>query len=534
MVLSVTVSQLSAPSAVLPRLRASQPRTTPSTRPSRIWTLNEGIRRRRPRELSVVVEDTGFLPFGSRPGGARGRRESAVPGGTRTRASRRRGHGREGARPRSAGRQEVPTVVVGGVVSGSTTRPGRTQHAGLTTKVDVVAHGEVPGVEHARSKKKDRPRGAGRGPTYSRRPASGKWWGPGVGGLTGAAHRHVPRFARGWLPGPPRTGPRAAASPNPFRPVSACSTVRHETREATCSTTGRFAPAPTRRPGRAHAPPAAAGAGRRGAGPRAQRARPQLPPAGRRDRRRRGLVGHRRPRPPLPRLPRRVLRPQLRTPPPRPGRRGHRPAGEDHAHLPGLRPRAARALRRGGDAADRHRDDAADEHRRRGGGDGGQGRPQVGLRRQGRAGRPGHHRRRRGRVPRADHDDGLDELRPRGPRRLRAVHAGLPDRPLRRRRRRRGRRGRDDRGGARRAHPGRGRRRRPAGGLPAPAAQPVHGGRRAARPRRGPVRAGPDRDHPRAGPHRGARGPHRPGQGAGRRASCPSPPWSAGATCWAS
>ena len=96
----------------------------------------------------------------------------------------------------------------------------------------------------------------------------------------------------------------------------------------------------------------------------------------------------------------------------------------------------------------RHGDGAADEHRGRGGGDGGQDGPQVGLPRQGRARRPGEDHRRRRQLPRPyDHDRQLLH-RPRGPGGLRPVHPRVRDRPLRRPRRDGGRGRRRHRGGA--------------------------------------------------------------------------------------
>ena len=121
--------------------------------------------------------------------------------------------------------------------------------------------------------------------------------------------------------------------------------------------------------------------------------------------------------------------------PPRPGRRRPPAAGPRDAHQPGVRQRPARpVLRRAGRAA-RQADGAADEHRRRGRRDRHQGRPQVGLRGEGRAGGPGpDHRRGRG-LPRPHDDDRRLLHRPGRARRLRPVHPRLRRRALRRPRR---------------------------------------------------------------------------------------------------
>ena len=86
-----------------------------------------------------------------------------------------------------------------------------------------------------------------------------------------------------------------------------------------------------------------------------------------------------------------------------------------HDQFADVLPRARRAVRQG--------PGAADEHRRRGRRDRDQGRPQVGLRGQGRARRPGDDRRRRRQLPRPHDDDRQLLHRPGRARRLRPVHA---------------------------------------------------------------------------------------------------------------
>ena len=122
---------------------------------------------------------------------------------------------------------------------------------------------------------------------------------------------------------------------------------------------------------------------------RARRA--QLPPAARRDRARRGRVGHRRRGQALPRPALRVLGAQLRPRASGDPRRRAGAARPPHAHQPRVPQRPARRLRRGARRAVRQGPRPADEHRRRGGRDRHQGRPRVGLPRQGH--RPGPRRR---------------------------------------------------------------------------------------------------------------------------------------------
>ena len=141
-----------------------------------------------------------------------------------------------------------------------------------------------------------------------------------------------------------------------------------------------------------------------------------------------------------------------------------------HDQLGAVLPRPRRAVRQG--------PGAADEHRRRGRRDGDQGRPQVGLPGQGRAGRAGDHRRRRRQLPRPHHDDRQLLHRPRRARRLRPVHARasaiVPYGDLAALR---GRDRRDHGRRADRADPGRGRRPRAAGRLPAGRPRAVHASR---------------------------------------------------------
>ena len=189
------------------------------------------------------------------------------------------------------------------------------------------------------------------------------------------------------------------------------------------------------------------------------------PPGGARAGRRR--VGHRRRRQALPRLPRGLLRAQLRAHQRAPRRGRARAAGPAHADQPRLLQRPAQRLRRGADPPHRQGHDPADELRRRGRRDRDQGQPQVGLRGQGRARRPGHDHHHGGQLPRSHHHDRQLLRRRRRDVGLRALHDRLPRREVRRHRGARLGDRRDDRRGAVRADPGRGRRRDAARGLPA-------------------------------------------------------------------
>ena len=119
----------------------------------------------------------------------------------------------------------------------------------------------------------------------------------------------------------------------------------------------------------------------------------------------------------------------------------------------------------------------------------------------------GPDRRVRRELPRPHHHDRRLLLRPRLPRGLRALRRRLRLRPLRRHRgparRHRPRHGR----GAHRTRPGRGRRRRPAPGVPARGPRGLRRERRADDRRRDPVRPRPHRPHLRL--RQGARGPRR-------------------------
>ena len=146
------------------------------------------------------------------------------------------------------------------------------------------------------------------------------------------------------------------------------------------------------------------------------------------------------------------------------------PARAAHAHQPRLPQRPARTVLRRAGRAVRPRDGAAHEHGRRGGRDGHQGGPQVGLRAQGRPAGPGEDRHVRRQLPRPhDHDRrfSTDESARRGFGPFTAGFVSVPfgdadalrggHRPGHRRR-------------PRRADPGRGRRDRPARRLPRRAA----------------------------------------------------------------
>ena len=184
-------------------------------------------------------------------------------------------------------------------------------------------------------------------------------------------------------PAPPdRRGEESGITP--YSPIPAASSVRGSRGERH----GRTTRGPrTHRPGPRHPHARARLHGGRVGGE-------QLPPAPRRHLARRGCVGDGRRGAALPRRARRLLRPQLRPPPPDPRRRGPPPARPAHPDEPRLPQRPARPL------LPRPRDPreqaarAADEHRRRGGRDRDQDGPPVGLRGQGRARRPGPHRRR--------------------------------------------------------------------------------------------------------------------------------------------
>ena len=211
----------------------------------------------------------------------------------------------------------------------------------------------------------------------------------------------------------------------------------------------------------------------------------------------RGRLGDRRRGQALPRHAGRLLGAELRPPPPRPGRRRARAARPAHAHLPRVpqrpvRPRSASELAE----LCRHGHGAADEHRRRGGRDRDQGRPQVGLRGQGRAGRT---------ARRSSSADGnfhgrtitIVELldRPGRARRLRPVHARVRDRARTATSTRCAAAIDDDTVAVpARADPGRGRASscRPTGYLRA-RARALHRAQRAAHRRRDPVRPRPHR-----------------------------------------
>ena len=108
-------------------------------------------------------------------------------------------------------------------------------------------------------------------------------------------------------------------------------------------------------------------------------------------------------RAPLSRHARRILGAQLRPLQPASGRRGAGTAGAGHADLPRLPPRPVRRRSAPGSPAVRQGGGAADEHRCGGRGDGREDRPQVGIRRQGRAGRAREDRGRGEQLPRPDH-----------------------------------------------------------------------------------------------------------------------------------
>ena len=121
-----------------------------------------------------------------------------------------------------------------------------------------------------------------------------------------------------------------------------------------------------------------------------EHSRAQLPPAAGGGRARRGRLGHRRRGPALPRLPRRLLGAELRPPPPGPDRRRPRAARPGDADQPGVPQRPARPVLRASWPSCCGKDmvlpmntgaEAVET--------GDQGRPQVGLRGQGRARRTG-------------------------------------------------------------------------------------------------------------------------------------------------
>ena len=195
----------------------------------------------------------------------------------------------------------------------------------------------------------------------------------------------------------------------------------------------------------------------------------------------------------------------------------HRAARPAHAHQPGVRQRPVR--RRSARALAElcgKEHGAADEHRRRGGRDGDQGGPQVGLRGARGAGRPGAHRGRGGRVPRPHHHDRRLLDRPGRPGGFGPFTPGFDvvptATPTRSRRDRPGHGGR-----AARADPGRGRGGRAAAGLPGRGPADLRPTQRAVHRRRGAVGPRPHRGtcSPRPRGRRRRRLPA--GQGAGRR-----------------